>query len=291
MPELVRQIESNRRNSYILLFAMTALTLAMLYAFSIVLDLGDAGFFIAGIIAIIYGLFSYFYADKAVLALSGAKEVQKSEYPYLFNTIEGLALAAGVPTPKMYVIDDMAPNAFATGMDPKRASIAVTSGLLKSMNRAELEGVLAHEMSHIRNFDMRYATIAVIMVGIIAILGDIAMRSLFHSRGGRRGKGAGILLIIGIALIILAPIFAQLVRFSLSRKREYLADASGALLTRNPEGLASALEKISKAGMSVASASEATAPLYFANPLSGKILGLFSTHPPVEERIKLLRKM
>jgi heat shock protein HtpX len=292
MPELLRQIESNRRNSYLLLIGMTILTAVALYAFSLILELGDSGFLIAGVLAIIYALFSYFLADKAVLALSGAKEVQKSEYPYLYNTIEGLSLAAGLPTPKMYVIDDPAPNAFATGMDPKKSSIAVTSGLLKTMNRAELEGVLAHEMSHIGNYDMRYATIAVIMLGLISILADFAMRYLFWGRGGRReGKGSGALMLIGLVLIILAPIFAQLVRFAISRKREYLADATGAKLTKNPEGLASALEKISKSTQRVASASEATAPLYFANPMGGKIMGLFSTHPQVEERIKNLRSM
>ena len=290
MVQLYDQISRNKRKSYILIISAFILVLIVGYFFGYLTGLGDFGIMFAFILAILYNIIGYYYSDKIVMSISGAREVDKKEYPYLYNTIEGLSIAAGIPVPRMYVIEDDAPNAFATGRDPKHGAIAVTTGLLKIMNRQELEGVIAHEMSHINNYDIRFATLVVILVGVVSIMGNIALRTMFHSRG-RREKGNGILLVIGLVLMILAPIFGELVRLAISRKREFLADASGALLTRYPEGLASALEKIGKTKKIVKNANETTAPLYIADPLPGKLLGLFSTHPPVEERVGILRSM
>ena len=290
MESFYERIGENRRNSYILIVAVFAVCLASVWGFSVLLfGDSDIGFILGAIFAAAYVAFSYFAADKMILSVSGAREAAKGEFPYLVNTVEGLSIAAGVPMPKIYVIDDPAPNAFAVGISPDKASIAFTTGLLGMMNRAELEGVAAHELSHIRNFDSRMATIAVAMVGLVAILSDMGLRTMFWGGGNRdRGRGGGLAL-IGLLIIIIAPILSQLVRLALSRQREYLADASGAQLTRYPEGLASALEKMKKAGTMVQHASESTASLYFANPLS--MGGLLSTHPPIDERIRRLREM
>jgi len=286
------QIAANKRNSYILAAVVLALVFAALYAFSyIFLDAGPFGLALSAILAVAYIAITYSLSDKIVLSISGAREARKEEYPYLVNIVEGLSIAAGIPAPKIYVIDDPALNAFATGTSPDKAAVAFTSGLLNSMNRAELEGVAAHEISHIRNYDSRMATLAAVMVGLVAILSDIGIRNLFWSgrRGRGGGRGGGLLMLLGLLIILVAPIAAQLVRLALSRQREFLADASGAQLTRYPEGLASALEKIKKMGAHVQKASDATAPLYIANPLSAA--QLLSTHPPIEERIRLLRQM
>jgi heat shock protein HtpX len=292
MVAIYEQISRNKRNSYILLSLIFIFVLLTAYFFGIITGMGEFGTLFALFFAIIYSLIGYFFSDSIALAISGAREAKKEEYPYLYNTVEGVSIAAGIPMPKVYVIDDPAPNAFATGRDPKHSAIAVTTGLLQMMNRAELEGVIGHEIAHIKNYDVRFATLAAIMVGMIAIMGDLAMRVLWAGGGrGERKGGAGILLLIGLVFIILAPIFGHLVRLALSRKREFLADADGALLTRNPEGLANALEKLKNVSMSVRNANEATAPLYFVNPLKGKLIGLFSTHPPIEERIKALKEM
>jgi len=217
----------------------------------------------------------------------------------LNNVTEGLALAAGIPAPKAYVIDDPSPNAFATGRDPQHASIAVTTGLLQRMNRAELEGVVAHEMSHVRNLDIKFMTLTVVLVGLVTILADLVFRSMLFGGTGnnRRDKGgAGILTIIGILFIILSPILAQLIKLAISRKREFFADASAAQLTRNPEGLASALEKL-KIAPPMQQKSDATSALFIGDPNGGKsslgarISGLFSTHPPLDDRIRILRAM
>ena len=288
------QIAANKRNSYILMFVVFALVAAAIYAFTyLFFDAGDFGFMLGLALAAIYIMVTYFYADKIVLSMSGAREAQKGEFPYLVNVVEGLSIAAGIPTPKIYVVDDAGLNAFATGTDPQHSSIAFTTGLLKAMNRQELEGVAAHEISHIKNMDSRMSTLAVVMIGLIAIISEIGLRSMFwgrvnYGRGGR-DRGGGIIALIGILIVVLAPIVAQLVRLALSRQREYLADASGAQLTRYPEGLASALEEIKNKGSVVQHATETTAPLYFAIPVS--MGGLFSTHPPIEERIKRLRAM
>jgi heat shock protein HtpX len=228
-----------------------------------------------------------------ILGMSGAKEAKKDEYPFLYNVVEGLAIASNIPMPKLYVIQDPSPNAFATGRDPQHASVAVTSGLLSMLKREELEGVIAHEISHIANFDIRFSMIAVVFVGAIALLGDMAWRMMYLGGGGRgrdRG-GGGILIIIGLLFVILAPIFASLVRFAISRQREYLADANGARMTRYPAGLASALEKIKNAGIPTAGANDTTASLYFSNPFPNKLGFVFATHPPIDERIKRLKGM
>lgn len=284
------QISANKRNSYFLMVFAGALAFAVLYAFSyIFLDAGPIGLGISTLLAAAYIVIAYKYSDSIVLSISGARAASKGEFPYLVNVVEGLSIAAGIPVPKIYVIDDPALNAFATGTSPEKASVAFTTGLLNSMNRAELEGVAAHEISHIKNYDSRMATLAVVMVGLVAILSDIGLRSMFHGRRGGSNKGGGIMIVVGLLILILAPIAAQLVRLALSRQREYLADATGAQLTRYPDGLAGALEKIKKMGSAIQRSADSTAPLYFANPLSG--LSLFSTHPPVDERIKRLRAM
>jgi heat shock protein HtpX len=300
MAVLYNQISANRRNSLLIIAFFIALVFGLCFVFTEVIGVysgnSSLGFVMLPVFLIpaaASAVGGYYYSDKIVLGLSGARPAEKSEFPHLVNVVEGLSIAAGIPMPKVYVIDDPAPNAFATGRDPKNSAIAVTTGLLKIMDRYELEGVIAHEMSHVKNYDIRLATLAVVMVGFISILSDFMLRS-FAFRGGRGGKkneGAAVL-IIALVLAILAPIFAQLVRLALSRKREYLADADGALLTRYPEGLANALEKISKDQNQLLRANDATAPLYISSPFKGKLLsGLLSTHPPIEDRIRILRSM
>ncbi len=251
-------------------------------------------------IAILSSIGSYFYSDKVVLATSGAKQIQKNDSPELFRLVENLSLGDGIPMPKVYVINDASPNAFATGRDPKRASIAVTTGILEKLNKVELEGVIAHELSHVKNFDTRLMAITAVLVGFIALLADIFLRNLFWGGMSRDSdedsRGQAVFLIIGIVLAIIAPLIASLIQLAVSRKREFLADASGALLTRYPDGLASALEKISKDQRPLHTASNATAHLFIVNPFKGKglqssLTGLFSTHPPTEERVKILREM
>ena len=293
MASFYDQISANKRNSYFLVFVVFALVFASAYAFSFLI-FGDAsvfGFGVSTALAAGYIIITYFFADKIMLSISGAREAAKNEFPYLVNTVEGISIAAGIPMPKIYIMDDPALNAFATGNSPEKASVAFTTGLLKAMDRAELEGVIAHEMSHIKNFDSRIGTLVVVMVGLIAIVSDIGMRSMFFGRrsGGSRDKGSGIFIIIALVIMVLAPIAAHLVRLMLSRQREYLADATGAQLTRYPEGLASALEKIKQNGSAVKKVTDATASLYFANPLT--MSGFLSTHPPIDERIKRLREM
>lgn len=247
--------------------------------------------YIATFFAIFMNIFSYWFSDKIVLRMHKAKRVKREEYFDLYNMTENLSITAGLPMPALYVVDDPAPNAFATGRDQKHAVVCVTTGLLAILDKSELEGVVAHELAHIGNKDMLISTIAVVLVGFVTILADMFMRS--HLLGERdRDRGSGPLLIIGLALMILAPIFATLLQLAISRKREFLADASGAMLTRYPEGLASALSKISGAGRPLSTASDATAHLFISNPFgsfkSSKIHKLFSTHPPVEDRIQAL---
>jgi heat shock protein HtpX len=248
--------------------------------------------------SIIYSFISYFFSDKMVLATSGAKEIRKLDHPALFTTIENLTIGEGMPMPKVYIMQDASPNAFATGRDPKHAAVAVTTGILERLNKSELEGVLAHELSHIKNYDTRLLAITAVLVGFISLITDMFMRHLWFGgmRDDRNSRANGIFLIIAIILAILAPIVASLIQLAISRRREFLADASGALLTRYPEGLASALEKISSDPRPLQSATSATAHLFIVNPLKGKgfsgwITGIFSTHPPIAERVKILRSM
>lgn len=269
------------------------------YIFGEVTRFGYGGVVVALGIAIAMSWTSYYYSDKIVLTMSRARPVDKEEFPYLYNVIEGLAIAAGALTPKMYVIEDTAPNAFATGRDPEHSAIAVTTGLLDKLNRVELEGVIAHEMSHIKNYDIRFATLAVVMVGVVTLLSDWLLRSFWWGGGRRRrNEGGGefnaILMVVGLIMAILAPLIAQLMRLAFSRQREFLADASGAMLTRYPEGLANALEKLAADREPLEVANKATAHLYIVNPLKnlkGSMNNLFNTHPPMEERVERLREM
>ncbi len=249
------------------------------------------GFFI---FSIIMNIASYWYSDKIALRLNHAKQIQKEDNPMLWNTVENLAITAGLPMPKVYIIEDPAPNAFATGRNKEHAVVAVTTGILTLLDKSELEGVIAHELSHIGNRDILLSTVVVVLVGFISIIADIFLRSMWWGGGRSRdndSKGGGLIMIIGIILSILAPIFATLIQLAISRKREFLADASGALLTRYPEGLANALAKISQYSQPMKYANTATAHLFIANPFGGmgkKISNLFSTHPPTEARIKAL---
>ncbi|MDE2399579.1 MAG: M48 family metalloprotease [Patescibacteria group bacterium] len=246
------------------------------------------------IFSILMNIFSYWFSDKIVLKLAGAKEAKREEYFDLYTSVENLSITAGLPMPKVYVVQDEAPNAFATGRDKNHAVVCATTGLLAILDKTELEGVLAHELSHIGNRDMLLSTVVVVLVGFITILADVFTRSLFFGGNSRdrENNGGAILMIVGIILSILAPIFAMLIQLAISRKREFLADASGALLTRYPEGLANALKKIGQYSQPMVRQSTAIAHLYIADPkgsnLGKKISGLFATHPPIEERIKAL---
>ncbi|MBI4457409.1 M48 family metallopeptidase, partial [Candidatus Uhrbacteria bacterium] len=247
-------------------------------------------------VAIVYSLFSalvgYYTGDKVALFSSGARAVTAQEAPQLVRMVENLCITVGMPMPKIHVIDDSSINAFATGRDPEHASIAVTTGAMQKLENEELEGVLAHELSHVRNYDIRVMTVVIVLVGIVSIMADMIFR--VSLRGGRRrdNDASGPLLLFGLALMIFAPLVAELIKLAVSRKREFLADASGALITRFPEGLARALEKIERDGGRLQRASAATAHLYIANPFrAGAFTALFSTHPPVKDRIEALRKM
>lgn len=255
----------------------------------------------AGIALIISGIMSflsYYYSDSMILAISGARQIAEADDPRLFRTVQNLCIGDGLPQPRIYIIEDSAPNAFATGRDPNHSVVCVTTGLLQKLDRLELEGVIAHELSHVKNYDIRLQSIVVILVGLVTLLADWFMRSLWLGgrKNDREDKAGGLILLIGIVLAILSPIFATLIQLTISRKRELLADASGALLTRYPEGLATALLKISKDKEPLEAANNATAHLYIVNPFKGKeatawFSNLFNTHPPIEERIKLLRSM
>jgi heat shock protein HtpX len=290
------QIASNKRRSILLLFFFIVIILLLGWVLGEALNAGYSGLMITVPAAFFMGLFSYFSGDKVALWTAGAQEIKKEDNPYVFRMVENLCITAGLPMPKIYIIQDPAPNAFATGRDPKHASIALTTGIIERLENEELEGVIAHELSHVKNYDIRLMTIVIICVGITMLLADWLLRARFF--GGNRGKGgqiAGIFFIVGLILAIFSPIIARLIQFAVSRKREFLADASGSLLTRYPEGLAKALEKISQYDRPVARASNATAHLYISNPFGAKtargFAKFFSTHPPVEERVAALRKM
>lgn len=288
------QIESNVHKSWLLLAIFVLLVLALGYLIGRVWAFGYLTIVLAAVLAVGSAWASYYYSDAVVLSVSQAHEVSPEENPFLHNTVEGLAIAAGIPKPRVYVIEDPAPNAFATGRDPQHAALAVTRGLLEKMNRQELEGVLAHEMSHVENLDIRFSTMVVVLVGTIALASDFFWRGMRY--GGRRDRdsSSGIFLVLGIVLAVLAPIIAQLIQLAISRQREYLADVNGARLTRNPEGLASALEKLEADQEALTVANKATAHLYIVNPLhdwGGKLNGLFDTHPPIDDRIRRLRAL
>jgi len=297
---MYEQIASNKRKSFFLILFFLCLIFLLAWIFGELTDWGPYGLIIAALIAIAMTFGSYYSSDKIVLAISRAKPVEKKDYPYLYNVVEGLAIAAGLPKPRCYIIDDTAPNAFASGRNPKNSVIVVTKGLLEKLNRVELEGVIAHEMSHIKNYDILVQTLAVVMVGVIALLSDWILRSFLWGGGRRKrsGKGGGnaaaIIIVVGLVLAVLSPLIAQFIRFAVSRKREFLADANGAFLTRYPPGLASALKKLAADKEPLEAANKATAHLYIVNPLKdikGNVNKLFSTHPLIEERVAALEKM
>jgi len=294
MATLYTQAEKNIQRTWILMGGFLIFTIFLAWLFNHLFN--NPSFLIFGVgLAIFQSFFSYWYSDKIVLAMARAKKIEKKDYPELFRIVENLSLAAGLPTPQIYLIEEDQPNAFATGRDEKHAVVAVTRGLLERLEKPELEGVIAHELSHIRNKDMLLQTIVVVLVGIVAILSDLFLRMSYWGgirKREERDSLSAILAVFGLVAAILAPLAATLIQLAISRKREFLADATGALLTRYPEGLARALEKISAYPRSMKIASNATAHLFIVNPFRGsKIANLFSTHPPIEERIKALREM
>jgi heat shock protein HtpX len=298
------QISANKRKTVALLVVAFALLAAVGYAIGLIFGTGLFGLAIAIVLAVLLQLASYFSGDRIVLASTRAREVTSEEQPRLHNIVEGLAIAAGTPKPRVWVVPERAPNAFATGRDPEHSSVAVTEGLLDTMDRIELEGVIGHEMAHVVDRDILYGTIVATVIGAVVLLSEFFMRALWWGGiGGRRGddRGGGpadlFLFAIGLALIILAPIFGQLIRLAVSRNREYLADAQGAMLTRYPPGLISALRKLEAAPTAMRSANNATAHLWLNQP--SRIEGerkstmerLFSTHPPIADRIRRLEEM
>jgi heat shock protein HtpX len=291
MSTLYTQSDKNTRSTYILMSIFLVFVIAIGWVFSEAMGSSFILWF-AVIFSILMSVGSYWYSDKIVLKMSKAKLVKFEDNKELYRLVENLCITAGLPLPRIYIIDDTAPNAFATGRDPQHAVVAVTSGLLQKLNRSELEGVIAHELSHIGNRDILLATVVVVLVGVVALLADFFRNWVWFGGNSRDRGGNGYLIIIAIILSILAPVFAMLIQLAISRKREFLADADGALLTRYPEGLASALQKISSDSEKLEVANRATAHLYFANPFKGKkVSKLFMTHPPVEERIRMLRGM
>lgn len=292
------QISVNKQKTWLVMALFIAFITTLAYVFGKASGYGLSWAGIALVISGIISLTSYYFSDSMVLTISGARPVSQKDDPELYHVIENLAIAAGLPKPKLYLVDDPSPNAFATGRDPKHGVVCVTTGLRQKLNRTELEGVIAHEMSHIGNFDTRLMAIVTILVGLVALLADWFMRSLWWGRGERdnENRSEGIFVLAGIILAIFSPIIATLIQLAISRRREFLADANGAYLTRYPEGLASALEKISADRRPASFANNATAHLFIVNPFKGKdasswFSGLFDTHPPIEERIKILRSM
>ncbi|MBI3649302.1 MAG: zinc metalloprotease HtpX [Actinobacteria bacterium] len=301
---MYEQIAANKRKTILLLLVAVVLLGAVGYAIGIMYGTGPGGLVVAVVIALLLQLGAYSYGDRLVLASARAREVSLEEQPRLHNIVEGLAIAAGVPKPRVWVVPEQAPNAFATGRDPEHSHVAVTQGLLDIMDRVELEGVIGHEMSHVLDRDILYGTIVATVIGAIVLISEFFMRAWWWGGiGGRRRdsqNGGGIelaLFAIGLVLVVLAPLFGQLIQLAVSRNREYLADAQGAMLTRYPPGLISALEKIRDAPHAMRSANNATAHLWLDQPSrvpgqeTGRMERLFSTHPPIDERIKRLREM
>ncbi len=291
------EISRNKRTTYFLFLFFFVLLFVLGYVFSFIS--GDYIFMpIFGIFSIIYIVASYYYSGGIVTAISGAKLADMRQFRELHNVVEEMSIAAGIPKPAVYVIDDTAINAFATGRDPKHSVICVTTGCMQRLNRDELTGVVAHEMSHIKNYDIRVMAIAAVLVGITVLLSDFLLRMFFWGGGRNRGREGGkfmlVGIVVGVLLAILTPIIAQIIQLSISRQREYLADASGAEITRYPLGLAGALEKIKNDKEILEVANKATAHLYIADPLRGQKLwfkGLFATHPPIDDRIAKLKAM
>lgn len=280
--------DSNVRKTWVLMTLFFLVVIAIGFTFAQVWQ-DSTILYVAIAFSLFMNFFSYWYSDRIVLSISGAIPADKKEFWDLYTVTENLAITAGIPMPKLYVIPDAAPNAFATGRDKEHAAVAVTRGLLEILNKTELEGVVAHELSHIKNRDILLSTVVVVLVGFISIMADIFLRGMLWGGRSRDDEGRGLLVLVGVLLAILSPIAVTLIQLAISRKREFLADASGALLTRYPDGLASALKKISSYPGQMKRVSQATAHLYISNPFRGKqVARLFMTHPPVEERIAAL---
>lgn len=299
-------VDQNKLKSFLVIIVFIVFVVGASWVLSRAFNLGPGFFGYALVFSGISSFVSYWFSDKIVLSLSGAREVDKKRDFTFYTVVENLSIAGGLPMPKVYVIEDPAPNAFATGRDPKHAVVCATRGLLEKLNRSELEGVIGHELSHVGNYDTRLMSIVAILAGLVVILSDVASRSMWYGGGRSRdnedSKGGNILMVVGLVLALLAPIAAQLIQLAISRRREFFADASSVKLTRNPEGLVQALIKIAADPHVLSSASNATAHMYIENPFkqdAGKksrgalswVASLFNTHPPVEERIRALRAM
>jgi heat shock protein HtpX len=286
-------IAKNKRRTVVIMIVFLAFLALIVWVFD-KYTRGGPGIFYGGLIgSLIYVIISYFSGARMALAVNGAKQISKDDNPRLWRIVENLAITDGIPMPRVYIMDDPAPNAFATGRNPKNAAVCATSGILEIMTDTELEGVIAHELGHVRNYDIRVMMVAFAMTAVISLIADIMLRlTWFRSSDDEDSNNNQLFFILGIVAAILAPLVATLIQLAISRQREYLADASGALTTRYPEGLASALEKISQTGSTLQRQNSATAHLFFANPLkSGALASLFSTHPPIEDRIARLRGM
>lgn len=292
------EIRANKRNSWILVFVVALVLVGIGFFAGEYWGSRYAGVALAVVIAVVSALAAYYGGASMILTMSRAKRIEKKDHPQLFNVVDELAIAGGLPMPAIYIIDDSAPNAFATGRDPENASVAITTGLLDKLSRDELQGVMAHELSHVGNRDILFSMMVGIMVGSIVLVSDFFLRSVFWSRGGRKrdqkGSAGAIMLVVALLFAIFAPLFAKLLQLAVSRQREYLADASAVQLTRYPEGLASALEKIAGDKEVLEVANRATQHLYIVNPIKPfekRAKGLFSTHPPLEERVSRIRAM
>lgn len=296
MPTLYSQAERNIRRTWVLVFFFLAFIVGLGWVFSQYFQ-DPAILIYAVVFSLIMNMASFWYSDKIILAMTRARPIEKKDNPELYRLVENLCIASGLPLPKIYVLAESQPNAFATGRDKSHAVVAVTQGLLEKLDKAELEGVIAHELSHVGNRDILLMATVVVLVGFVSIISDWFLRSMWYGgrrdrRDGHGGQAGAILALVGILLAVLSPFVALLIQLAISRKREYLADASGALLTRYPEGLARALEKIAGDKNPLRAASNATAHLFICNPFRGKnVSNLFMTHPPIEERIKILRDM
>lgn len=297
---IYNQISSNKLRTYLIIFFFIFLISGFFFVIGTFVDSPTTYFLIGFLVSVFSALGSYFYSDKIVLFTVGAKPANKRDHFDFFTVTENLAIAAGIPAPKLYVIDDVSPNAFATGRNPKHAVVVATTGLVAALDRSELEGVISHELSHVKNYDILVSSLVSVLVGTIALISDWILRSFWWGGLGKnrndRNSRSPILFLFFIIVLVITPIVAMLIQLAVSRRREFLADASGALLTRNPEGLAKALEKISQDPHILKTATTSTSHLFISNPFKKKgsaswITTLFSTHPPIEERVRILRSM
>lgn len=298
MLNVYEQVDRNKRRSTLVIILFTVFVTAFVYFIGRALGYGYDFVGFALIFSGLTSFFGYWYSDKIILAVSGARPASKTTDFKFFSAVENISLATGLPMPKLFVIDDSAPNAFATGRDPNHSVVAATTGLLDKLDKTEIEGVVAHEISHIKNYDMRLMSVVVVLVGMITLLADFLMRSSWSRKRSSDSEGTGaIILIIGLVLALLSPLIGKLIQLALSRRREFLADAGSAMITRQPSGLISALKKISEDREPLESANRATASLYIVNPLKGNekqngwFSNLFNTHPPIGERVKALEEM